>query len=497
VVGAKRKRCSTAKAVIAMAHPRNPQAHRLGKFATIASLLLLAGCKTISPDGGVNDVAEITSVAIHQDLVVRNEASAPAIEERLKILLARPLNADAAVQIALLRNAGLQAAFNELGLAETAMVAASLPPSPTISVARLSSVVELEVERKIVANIIALATLPARAEIAGERFKQAKLKAAEKVFSVAADARRTYYQAVASQQIVAFLEEAQSAAQSASELMRRLGRTGAVNKLDQARDQVFYAEITAQLAAARQNAASEREKLTRLLGLWGTEIRFRLVDSLPQLPSTVKSVPFIERDALLHRVDLQALRIDLDILAKSYELTNATRFVTIFELSGFRNTTKEADGFRYRTTGAEIEIQIPIFDLGETKVREAELTYRQALNRLQEKAVNVRSEARDAYRMYRSSYELAQHFQREIVPLRKIISDEMLLRYNAMQIDVFQLLTEARQRISANVSAIEAQRSFWLASVNLFTAIVGGSAGSAIASSSSSAPAGGNDAGGH
>lgn len=466
-------------------------------LATLA-LLGLAGCKTISPDGGLSEVAEITSVAVRQDVVaVRDEETAEKVDQRVRALLAKPLSADAAVQVALLRNAGLQAAFNELGIAEAAMVAASLPPSPTISVARLSSSVELEIERKIVANILALATLPARAEIAADRFRQAQLKAAEKIFSIAADVRRAYYQAVAGEQLSAFLEEAQSAAQSASELMRRLGRTGAVNKLDQARDQVFYAEITAQLAMARQAALTDREKLIRLMGLWGAETKFRLANALPALPKSVKNLPFVERDALIHRVDLRSAQVELDVVAKTYGLTKASRFISILELAGINNRTKEADGTRFRTTGVEIEFQIPIFDLGETRLREAEQTYQLALNRLREKAVNVRSEARDAYRVYRSAYEIAAHYQREIVPLRKIISDEMLLRYNAMQIDVFQLLTEARQRIAANTAAIEAQRSFWLASVNLFSAVVGGSAGPSAAASAMAAPAGGNDGAAH
>jgi outer membrane protein TolC len=97
-----------------------------------------------------------------------------------------------------------------------------------------------------------------------------------------------------------------------------------------------------------------------------------------------------------------------------------------------------------------------------------------AVNRLTERAVNVRSEARDAFRAYRSTYDIAAHYRREIIPLRKIISDETLLRYNAMMIDVFALLAEARQRINSNVAAIEAQRDFWLASVDLTTAVTGG-----------------------
>src|SRR5207237_3166790 len=54
--------------------------------------------------------------------------------------------------------------------------------------------------------------------------------------------------------------------------------------------------------------------------------------------------------------------------------------------------------------------------------------YNQAFNVLTEKAVNVRSEARDAYRVYRSTYDIAGHYQREVLPLRQIITEEMQLR---------------------------------------------------------------------
>ena len=109
-------------------------------------------------------------------------------------------------------------------------------------------------------------------------------------------------------------------------------------------------------------------------------------------------------------------------------------------------------------------------------MRQAEQTYMLALNRLAEKAVNVRSEARDAYRTYRSTYDIASQYRREILPLRKIISDETLLRYNGMLVDVFTLLAEARQQILSTVAAIEAKRDFWIAKTDLQVAIVGGGA---------------------
>jgi outer membrane protein TolC len=98
----------------------------------------------------------------------------------------------------------------------------------------------------------------------------------------------------------------------------------------------------------------------------------------------------------------------------------------------------------------------------------------QAVNRLAQKAVNVRSEAREAYRNYRATYDIASHYQRNVLPQRKIISDEMMLRYGAMQVDVFALLLEAQQKLSANAAAADALRDFWLASTDLSAATLGG-----------------------
>jgi len=440
----------------------------------IASALLLSACQTWSTDGGMNVVASIVGHDLNKDVVaLRTPEETQAARARVRALLGRPLTADAAVRIALLNNRGLQAAYNELGLAEAAMVQASLPSNPTFSLSRVSTSIEIEIERRIVADILALASLPARAEIAADRFWQAQLRAAEETLRVAAETRRAFYRAVAARELGGLLEQAKSAAETATELARRLGETGAMNKLDQAREQVFYAEVTAQLATAHQRAASERERLTRLMGLWGADLDFKLPDALPALPSP-KALPAIETEAVRRRVDLQVARIELNALAKSYGLTNATRFINLLEVSGTSKTQREADGARGSGGGVEVEFQLPIFDFGEVRVRQSEQTYMQALNRLVERAVNVRSEARDAYRNYRSTYDIARHYRDEVMPLRKIISDEMILRYGAMQIDVFALLAEARQRINSSVSAIEARREFWLAHTDLSVAVVGG-----------------------
>lgn len=465
--------------------------------ALFATLLLLTGCKSLTADGGMAFVEEVANSELRKDVVaIRNPDQAEDVHARVAALLRQPLTADNAVQIALLNNRGLQAAYNALGIAEAEMVAAHLPPSPTVSIERLSNPLELEIERRIVGNILALATLPARASIALDRFEQAKLRAAEETLRIAADARRAFYNAVAARQSAAFLDQAKMAAETATRLAKRLGETGAMNKIDQSREYVFYAEVTGQLGTARQRMSSEREKLIRALGLWGHDLKFALPGFLPRLPRRPMTSPEIEIEAVQRRLDLQAARIEVTALAKTYGLTQASRFVNLLELSGIRKSNQSREtGDWVGSRGYELEIQIPIFDLGETKVRMATQTYMQAVNRLAEKAVNVRSEARDAYRTYRSAYDIARHYRDEVVPLRKIISDETLLRYNAMLIDVFALLTEARQRINSNMQAIDAQRDFWLASVDLSVAVTGGGGMRGGGAVTAAASPGGGEAG--
>src|SRR5262249_14577403 len=275
----------------------------------------------------------------------------------------RVCGADAAVQIALINNRGLQAAYDELAIADAERVDQSLPPNPTFSWRRIQAGPALESEMQLVTNIIALATLPARSEIAAERFHQAQLRAAEETLCVAHEARRAYYRA---RELIHFLTESQSAAEAATKLAARLGETGAMNKLDQAREQVFYADLTAQLATARQREGSEREALIRAMGLWGASLDFKLPSALPAVPRRVQTLGGVEVDAVSRRVDLQIARIELDVLAKSYGLTQASRFINILD-AGYADKLEKRPDERFLMRGFDIRLQIPIFDFGEVR----------------------------------------------------------------------------------------------------------------------------------
>ncbi len=486
----------------ALTAPATSRARRRFRFGLLAgAAAFLGGCASFSADGGMGAIQSATYADISKDVVkIGNDQAALTAKARVDQLLRKPLTADTAVQVALLSNRGLQAAFNELGIAEAQMVAASLPPNPRFGISKLSGRFEVEIERQIVGSLLALITLPARAEIAGDRFRTAQLRAVEAVLRLAADARRQYYRTVAANAQVTFYQEAKASADAASELFKRLGESGGVNKIDQAREFAFEAELTVQLAQARQQQRQERERLVRQLGLWGDDLKFR-VGILPPLPR-LQSVKAIEAEALRKRVDIQIARAELDTLAKSLGLANATRFVNDIDLLGRRTYDRGrsvgADGHVERETSRsrtlELEIDIPIYDFGQSKVALAEQTYMQAANRLAEKAVNARSEAREAYTAYRANYDITRQYQNNVLPLRKIIQDQSLLQYSGMLNDVTDLITDARSRILSNVAAINARRDFWIAHTDFKHALIGGGGGGG--GSATVAAAGGGDAGG-
>lgn len=485
-----------------------------GRQARLAALLLgvaagAGGCAKFSPDGGMLAVQAAASTELGTDVgtdmgKIRDDRDAAIVAARVKALRAKPLTASSAVQIALINNRSLQAAFNELGISEAQMVEASLPPAPTLSFQRTVGS-GFEIERTIVQNVLALLTLPRRREIAQARFAQAQARAVETTLRTAMDAVRAYYRAVAANEAVKLLEESRKAAEAVSDLAKQLGETGAMSKLEQAREHVFYAELSAQLATARLRQRSERERLTRALGLWGGDIFFKLPDKLPALPGKARTLASVERDAVGRRVDLVIARMELDILALQLGLTRRTRFINVLEVAGVSTNEKDVkvadDGTveieRLKRGGLEVELQIPIYDFGEARVRLAEETYMQAVNRLLARAVNVRSEAREAYQAYRGAYDIARQYEREVLPLRQIISNETMLNYNAMILDLFQLLAEARARIAANIQAVEARRDFWVAGVDLHAAIIGGRGGETPDMPATTAAAGRAEPAGH
>ncbi len=165
-------------------------------------------------------------------------------------------------------------------------------------------------------------------------------------------------------------------------------------------------------------------------------------------------------------------------MAANLGLTETTRFINVLEVGASRETEGINEPYR---RGYELALELPLFDFGTARVAMAETLYRQSLDRAAQTAIDARSEVREAYRHYRLAHDIARHYRDEIVPLRKRIAEENLLRYNGMLIGVFDLLADARSQIASVTGYVEALRDFWFAEADLGMATIGRTAPPAVA----------------
>lgn len=424
----------------------------------------LTACAGPVAERAFEDVSALAEQRIGQRPAwIRTDADEAMARETMDRLLAAPLTAESSVQLALLNNRRLQAGLSELGIGAAELTAAWRPGNPHIGFSRMRRSGEVEIERSFGIEAISVLTIPFRAAIEERRFERTKLNAAIEVMALAAQARRAWIEAVAAEQTARAAAEYHEAAATAADLRRRMRQVGSASLLDQVREQLLHADAAVRLAKSRAAALAAREKLARVLGLWGTDLSFKLPESLPDLPTRPREARDVEARAIAERLDVQMARADVDALRRAYGLTNATRIVNVLE-TGF--VRKSEDG-RSDQVGYEVSLEVPIFDLGDAKATKAEHLYLQAVNRLADTAVTARSTARETYIGYRTAFDLAQHYQNEILPLRQKMGEEVLLRYNGMLLGVFDLLSDARDRIADRAAGIEALRDFWLADTDL------------------------------
>jgi outer membrane protein TolC len=436
----------------------------------LAAAATLGGCAGFSGDGGLGPAQQAAQQRLgHKELLwARSDDERDRVEARVAELLRAPLSADAAVQIALLNHRGLQADFHELGISEAELVQASRLPNPGFSFGRFRAGDEREIERSFHFSLARVIAMPWLRDAARARFEATQGAVALRVLEHGAAARKAWVQAVAAQDSVRYARQVMRAAEASAELARRMQQVGNFSTLQRSREQAFYADAALGVARAEQAERSARERLTRTLGLWGPQTAFVLPERLPDLPMQAKDLPDVERDALAERLDVQGARLAAQASAAQLGLARTSRLTDGLDLGVQRNSASEAPTKR----GWELGFTLPIFD-GGARATQAEHVQRQALLRAEQAAIDARSEVREAYGAYRSAYDIARHQRDEIVPLRKKIQEENVLRYNGMLIGVFDLLADARLQILSVNAAIDAQRDFWLAEADLDMALIG------------------------
>ena len=437
----------------------------------ILGLVLLSACASVNGEGSFADVQRVTEARIGH--AVRWNQGAKADEETAKAvraLLAEPLTAEAAVQIALLESPRLQATFERIGIAQADLVAAGLLENPVFETRVLAVQGQQQPELGFAAalDFLDVVYLPLRVSIAETELARAMAEVTAAVLDLAFEARTAFYAYQAALERRTLVEAITETEEAALDLARRLHAAGNLSDLELLNEEALYQDAQLALLDARARVAESRARVNVLLGGWGARATWTAVPELPHLPDEPVVLDDLEqrdlekRDlekrALEQSLELAAARRAIEAAAARLGHARASRFVP--ELEAGLTVENEEGPWK---VGPVVGFPLPLLNWGQTDVARREAEMRVAQRTYVAEAIRVR----EAARLLKSTLEAARaravRLREDVLPLRARIVDETRRQYNAMQVSAFELLAARRLEIESLRRYLDARLSYWMA----------------------------------
>jgi cobalt-zinc-cadmium efflux system outer membrane protein len=387
-------------------------------------------------------------------------------------LLKGPLSASAAAQIALLNNRGLQATFEEIGLAEADLIEARTIPNPDLNFqARFPDKPPsgTDIEYGIAQDFLTILMIPIRTKVAKDQLLAAQLRVSDEVIRLVEETKIAFYQLQAGQEIRERLRTEQETQNASLDLIQKLHEAGNITDLQLMQQQTEYSQARLNIAQVEADIRDVREKLNQLMGLWGQDTGWIIRSGVPDVPSNDLNIQGLETLAVTQRYDLAASKAELEGMIKALGLEKIFRWIGAldFGMDSERQTDSQT------ITGPTLRIQLPIFNQGQARIARSESQLRRAYARFEQLAVNTRSEVRQLRDRMISDRDFAQFYRSGLIPERQQVRDHMQLQYNAMIVSPLDLFTARRQEIESERGYIDAKRDYWVVRAELERAVGG------------------------
>lgn len=393
-----------------------------------------------------------------------------AAETRAR-LLDGTLRMDEAVQLALLENRSLQAAYEELGVSEAELLAAGLLDNPVFHAGAVfygrhdggdtSPDLTLSVEQ----DFLSILAIPQRRAAAEGSLAAARAAVTRSVVDVAAQARAAFVDAVTAEEVEALRRRATHAAAAALELVRRMHAAGNINDLTLVAEEARAKEAEVALFGAQRDAAVTKARLAAVLGVLDREIL------LPaSLPDPVRTLPALDVEALAVERSLVLAGVRGEIAAEAARLGYASwsRFLPGLDVGA----ELERDDALLKA-GPAVGLTLPLFDLGQGTLLASESRLRERTATLAFLSSQVRARTREAVAVEQAAAGQARALA-ELVPIQERVVEQTWLQYNGMFVGVFDLLDARTRAIDTAERSAQARRLAWRARIDVDKLLAGG-----------------------
>jgi cobalt-zinc-cadmium efflux system outer membrane protein len=402
-----------------------------------------------------------------KEMATRKEAG-----EMVQTLLKSPLTVSSAVRVALLHNPGLQATFEEVGIAQADVIEAVTLPNPSVDFEVQFPLVAGTLNRYawlVAQEFVQLLMIPLKRKMSEERLEAIELRVADETLELVAEVKASYFRVQAGQQLISRLKLIQETNAAALDLAQKQYKAGNSTDLALLQSQASYSQGRLDIAKAEADLREMTEEFNRLLGLWGSQTAWRIQGDIMPIPDSDFSLKRLESLAVAQRLDLRAAHRDLTSLVTALGLTKIYRWIPVLEF-GFAG---ERDTEGALNMGPAFRLEIPIFNQGQSRLVRGAAELRRAENRLAAIAVKVRSETRQLRDQLISLRDRAKFYHDEILPTRIKIVNKALLEYNAMQLSPYELFLAKSQELEAERNYIDTLRDYWITRAKLERAVGG------------------------
>lgn len=445
----------------------------LAGFATSIGVLLFAGCAT-NPKASLPAVHE--AVAMRSGLSTTWVQSAQEKEDAdrtVATLLVQDLTPDRAVEVAVINNRKLRAIFEDLGVSQAELIAASRLRNPSFAASVRwphDRARGPNVELSLAADLLDSVLIPVRKKFARAQLAQTEQRVAHAVLALAAEVKAAAFTVQSREQFRVRLTAIAEVNDAAADLAQRQYDAGNINRLELASQQAAGQQARLELMRTEAQLRADRERVNRLLGLSSSQTEWKMLAELPPLPEADAMPENLEDLAVSQRLDVAAMKSQVSLAESALSLKRKTRLLPASVNLGL-DTERESAGDRL--TGPRVELGLPIFDQGQADLARLSAELRRATASYEGLISDVRSQTREARNLLLATRATADYYFKTLLPQRRLLLRETLLHYNAMQKSSYELLAAKERQLIAERESIEALRDYWIARAELEMAIGG------------------------
>ena len=440
--------------------------HMLKKLSIFIFLtLLLSGCYHIR-DPAADSISQ--TVCERAGYEVSWERKAPLCkEEVIECLCMGPLTADAAVQIALFNSPKIQALFEEVGIAQSDLVNASLIANPVFGAAvRLpdGSFPAWNTEIDALQPIVNILLRPIRKRMASLELASTMSRVTSELFQFIEMVSETFYKTQAAMINLEWQAQIMEAEELSYLVVQKQIEVGNTNELES--DIYFenYQEALLLYEAMKIELNTLRQELAQLMGVFDFEICSYV--TLPPSIGTAKDE--LVMLAFENRYDLFSSRLTTDSIATSMGLYQWYAYTDFAAGVAYE---KEIDGTP--KTGPGFALEVPIFNFGQGDRMRTRALLCQNVQQTRDLCLQIQQEVDTYYEGMVISQKRATQLQNNVIPHRKDLIDQTLRFYNFMNASVFDLLEAKVAELSSEMMLVEAQRDYLIYRVQLIRSLGG------------------------